>query len=137
MRNVANFVLNESSLQRDSVPAWIDQKEAIVVDDINETPRSDTKVPTKEDNGMKVSPDVSPESTAAISANTKSNVGITQNTTNDGKRAAKIAKKAAKEARKRERAEKREAKKARKEAREAKKLEKAAKKRKREEQEDD
>ena len=139
MRNVANFVLNESSLQRDPVPAWIDQKEAIVVDDINETPRSDTKVPSKEDNGMKVSPDVSPESTAAISANTtyKSNVDITQNTTNDGKRAAKMAKKAAKEARKRERAEKREAKKARKEAREAKKLEKAAKKRKREEQEDD
>jgi len=135
LRNVANFVLNESSLQRDPVPAWIDQKEAIVVDDINETPRSDTKVPSKEDNGMKVSPDVSPESTAAISANTtyKSNV----DTTNDGKRAAKIAKKAAKEARKRERAEKREAKKARKEAREAKKLEKAAKKRKREEQEDD
>ena len=46
-------MLDEDSPQRDPIPAWIDQKEAIVLDDDEENPNecisSDTSIPTKQE----------------------------------------------------------------------------------------
>lgn len=134
LRNVANTVLDEGCSQLDPVPAWIEQKEPIVVDDEdndNETPHkqetSDTDdVPTKEEE----TDASSQQSTAASDTIIEDIFDSAQKGTKEDKKEAKKAKKEAKEARKRERAEQREMKKERKEA---KKLKKEAKKRKRDE----
>lgn len=129
LRSVANSVLDEGCSQLDPVPAWIEQKEAIVVDDDNETPHkqetSDTDdVHTKEEE-LDAS---SQQSTAASDTIIESNIDSAQKEKKDEKKEGKKAKKEAKEARKRDRAEQRGTKKDKKEA---KKLKKEAKKRKR------
>mmetsp|Transcript_22843 Transcript_22843/g.48590 ORF Transcript_22843/g.48590 Transcript_22843/m.48590 type:complete len:194 (+) Transcript_22843:123-704(+) len=119
LRNVANSVLDEGSSRRDPFPAWIDQKEAIVMDGADQTPNGDTSdavILTKKET------DQSPHQAMDTGeGETESNVEWTRGETKEEKRAAKNAKKEAKDARKRERAAKREAKKAKKEKKEAKK----------------
>ena len=108
-------MIDDGCSQREPVPAWIEQKEAIVIDG---------------DTDVNVTDEVDPSPKQEVDDTTReSNIESAQNETKTDERASK---KEAKEARKRERAEKREAKKARKEAREAKKIKKEAKKRKRE-----
>jgi len=128
IRNVANVVLDEGCSQRDPVPAWMEQREAVVLDDDNETSpehTSDLNSHTKQD------PDVSPQHmTASTGVNINPDADSAQKQAKEGKRASKKSKK---EARKRGRAEKRTAKKVRKEAREAKMLKKEAKRRRTEE----
>ena len=119
-------MIDEGCSQREPVPVWIDEKEAIVVDDGNETPQKHTG-----DTDVKDESDASPKP-AMDQTIPESNDDSAQNETKEEGKATKQEKREAKEARKRERAEKREAKKARQEAREAKRLKKEEKKRKRE-----
>jgi len=120
LRKVANSVLDDESPQRDSIPAWIEQKEAVVLDDDDENPSEyiteGTPVRTKQE----------PEEQVRVATK----IEPPQEEAKEAKSSAKKAKRDAKEARKRERAEKREAKKAKKEAKKAKK---EGKKRKRDE----
>ena len=119
-------MLDEGCSQQHPVPAWIEQKEAIVLDGDNETPN---KYTSDSDMHVKQELDLSPQATAVSITIIEPN--IRNSAQNDSKEENRAAKKAKKEARKRERAEKREAKKLKKEAKESKKLKKEAKKRKR------
>jgi len=121
LRKVANSVLDEDSPQRDPIPAWIDQKEAIVLNDDEENPNeyisSDIAIPTKQE------PEQTAKSETKIEPN---NTDLPHEEAKESKREAKKAKKEAKKARKRERAEKK-----------AKKIKKEGKKRKRKESGDE
>eukprot|EP00535_Pseudo-nitzschia_heimii_P013590 CAMPEP_0197193320 /NCGR_PEP_ID=MMETSP1423-20130617/26933_1 /TAXON_ID=476441 /ORGANISM="Pseudo-nitzschia heimii, Strain UNC1101" /LENGTH=192 /DNA_ID=CAMNT_0042646489 /DNA_START=77 /DNA_END=655 /DNA_ORIENTATION=+ len=124
LRNVANSISNDGGLLDQPVPAWIDQKEAVVIDGDTETldrNSIDSGTRTKQEDEQQ-----SQQTTALTNRITNETIMTTARTeTKEEKRTAKKAKKAAKESRKRERAEKREAKRVRKEA---KKLKKEAKK---------
>ena len=125
LRKVANSVLDEDCPQREPIPAWIEQKEAIVLDDAEKEPPSeylggDTALSTKQEQ-----PESTTRTVTKIEPCTEfkahENTLTPKQEAKTAKKEAKEAKKEAKSARKRERAEKREAKKAKKEAKKVKK----------------
>ena len=119
---MANSVIHEGCSRRDPIPAWIEQKEAIVVDETPNTYSGDTDA-----NVVKEESD--PVPTHETDDNVKDELKV-DSPEKDERNEDKKLRKEQKEARKRERAKKREAKLARKEEREAKKMKKEAKKKK-------
>ena len=112
------------SQDRSPIPAWVEQKDPIVVDEETATPIEITG-----------NPDSANDEADPVLQQEKDAIKVEPEppTQGDTMEDAKEAKKAAKEARKRERAEKRKAKEARREEREAKRAKKEAKKKRKEE----
>ena len=128
-------MLDEDCPQRNPIPAWVDQKETIVLDgdDDDEKPNQyidDTAIPTKQESNPSPQQAAIASDTIIESSKKNENIDSVQKESKEAKREAKKAKKDGKEARKLEREAIREAKKVKKET---KKLQKEAKKRKREE----